>query len=120
MVTLATKGTGILHWIWWTRCTKHWAATGRIGCISGLGETKGEQHPTMGRLRIGKAMNERGTGEPCDEVLEWDRDGQYFHYLTKWMHALNRVSRVTGDPAYNRWAAELVKTAVTRFTYAPS
>ncbi len=36
------------------------------------------------------------------------------------MHALNRVSRVTGDPTYNMWAMELAKTAHTAFTYVPS
>jgi len=92
----------------------------RSGWISGLGEQKGERHPTIGGLRIGKTMNERGPGDPYAEVLEWDRDGQYFHYLIKWMHALNRVSQVTGDPVYNRWAAELAKTAHSTFTYEPS
>ncbi len=92
----------------------------RSGWISGLDEAEGERHPTIGGLRIGKAMNERGPGDPYDEVLEWERDGQYFHYLLKWMHALNRVSRVTGDPIYNRWGAELAKTAHARFTYMPS
>jgi hypothetical protein len=58
--------------------------------------------------------------DPFDEHLEWDRDGQYFHYLTKWMHALNRVSRVTKDSIYNTWAIELAKTAHARFTYVPS
>jgi hypothetical protein len=37
----------------------------------------------------------------------------------KWMHALNRVSRVTGDSTYNKWAIELAKTAHARFTYVP-
>jgi hypothetical protein len=74
----------------------------------------------MGGLRIGKKMNERRPSEPFDEESEWDRDGQYYHYLTRWMHALNRVSRVTGDPVYNRWAVELAKTAHARFIYVPS
>ena len=65
-------------------------------------------------------MNERSPADPFDDLLEWDRDGQYYHYLTKWMHALNRVSRVTGDTIYNRWAIELAKTAHARFSYAPS
>jgi hypothetical protein len=65
-------------------------------------------------------MNERRPGEPFDEQGEWDRDGQYYHYLTKWMHALDRVSRVTGDPTCLRWAIELAKTAHARFTYATS
>jgi len=55
----------------------------RAGWISGLGEREGEAHPTRGGLRIGKALPERGPGEPFDQGLEWDRDGQYFHYLTK-------------------------------------
>jgi hypothetical protein len=92
----------------------------RKGWISGLGESEGERHPTIGGLRIGKAMNERGPGEPFDEQLEWERDGQYFHYLTKWMHALGRVARVTGEPACNVWAMELAKTAHARFVRAPS
>ncbi len=91
----------------------------RQGWISGLGDAEGEHHPTKGGLRIGKALNERGPDEPFDERLEWDRDGQYFHYLTKWMHALARVGRVTGDPRYVRWAMELAETAVERFSYGP-
>lgn len=92
----------------------------RTGWISGLDEEEGKKHPTKGCLRIGKSMTERGPSEYFDENLEWDRDGQYFHYLTKWMHALNRVSRVTNDLTYNIWAIELAKTAHARFTYAPS
>jgi hypothetical protein len=83
-------------------------------------EDEGKKHPTKGGLRIGKKMKERRPSDPFDEGLEWDRDGQYYHYLTKWMHALNRVSRVTGDLTYNRWALELAKTAHDRFTYVPS
>jgi len=92
----------------------------RKGWISGLDEEEGRKHPTKGGLRIGKGMNERKAGDPYDEQLEWDRDGQYYHYLTKWMHALNRVSRVTGDSIYNGWAIELAKTVHARFTYVPS
>jgi len=92
----------------------------RTGWISGLDELQGKMHPTKGGLRIGKKMNERKPPDPFDERLEWDRDGQYYHYLTKWMHALNRISRVTGDPTYNMWAIELAKTAHDRFTYVPS
>jgi hypothetical protein len=33
------------------------------------------------------------------------------------MHALNRVSRVTGDRKYHTWAVELAKTAHARFVY---
>lgn len=90
----------------------------RRGWISGLDEQEGERHPTIRGLRIGKRLNERKADEPQNERLEWDQDGQYYHYLTKWMHALSRVSRVTGDPAYIRWAIELAKAAHARFTYA--
>ena len=91
----------------------------RKGWISGLEEREGEKHPTIGGLRIGKPLHERELGESFDELLEWERDGQYYHYLTKWMHALNKVYRATGDPAYNRWAIELAKTAHAAFTYTP-
>ncbi len=89
----------------------------RKGWISGLNDEEGKAHPTIGGLRIGKKMKEREPFEPLDAELEWDRDGQYFHYLTKWMHALDRISRVTGDPMYNKWATELAKTAHAKFTY---
>jgi hypothetical protein len=67
----------------------------RSGWISGLDEQAGKLHPTKGGLRIGKPLKERQLGEPIDERLEWDRDGQYFHYLTKWMHGLCRAAFVT-------------------------
>ncbi len=89
----------------------------RGGWISGLDEREGQLHPTIGGLRIGKQINERNPGGPFDERLEWDRDGQYYHYLTKWMHALNRTSSITGDPVYRRWAVELARTAYAKFTY---
>jgi hypothetical protein len=90
----------------------------RHGWISGLDELEGESHPTVRGLRIGKQLNERRPDEPPNERLEWDQDGQYYHYLTKWMHALNRVSGATGDTTYTRWAIELAKTAHARFTYS--
>ncbi len=92
----------------------------RTGWISGLPEPEGQRHPTIGGLRIGKEMNERRPDEPLDEGLEWDRDGQYFHYLTKWMHALNRLSRIMNEAVYQEWARELAKTAYARFAYIPN
>lgn len=91
----------------------------RHGWISGLSEREGALHPTRGGLRIGKTLNERSPNQSFDESLEWERDGQYFHYLTKWMHALNQVSLVTRNPLYNLWAIELAKSAHTGFTYSP-
>jgi hypothetical protein len=98
---------------------RHRSDDPRTGWISGLDEEEGRRHPTIGGLRIGKGMNERGPEEPFDESLEWDRDGQYYHYLTQWMHALDSVSRVTGNPTFNQWATELAKTAHAKFTYLP-
>ena len=96
---------------------KHRDDDPRSGWISGLDEEEGEKHPTAGGLRIGKKQNERKQDAPYDERLEWEQDGQYFHYLTKWMHALNRVTEVTGDPRYNFWARELAKTAYAGFVH---
>ena len=92
----------------------------RTGWISGLDEATGRNHPTAGGLRIGKMLNERGRDEAFDERLEWDRDGQYFHYLTKWMHALRRASEVTNEARFCRWALELAAAAHAGFTLSYS
>jgi hypothetical protein len=99
---------------------RHRADGPRSGWISGLDEQEGERHPTLGGLRIGKRLAERKAGQPPDERLEWERDGQYYHYLTKWMHALNCAGQVTGDPACIRWGLELAKAAHAGFTYTPA
>ena len=99
---------------------RHRLDDSRRGWISGLPEEEGEAHPTLGGLRIGKPLPERRPGEPLDERLEWDRDGQYFHYLTKWMHALDQMTRSTGQPLFNRWGRELAQRAHGAFTYAPA
>jgi len=88
----------------------------RHGWISGLSDAEGERHPTWGGLRIGKRLNERDPQQRVDERLEWDRDGQYFHYLTKWMHALYRMGQETGEGHYLRWAVELAVVAHKAFT----
>jgi hypothetical protein len=87
----------------------------RRGWISGLSKAEGDAHPTQGGLRIGKPLPERGPDGPISERLEWERDGQYFHYLTKWMHALEQVAKVTGDPHPAAWARELADTARKHF-----
>ncbi len=98
---------------------RHRPDDSRRGWISGLAENEGREHPTAGGLRIGKALPERGPGEPADDRREWDQDGQYFHYLTKWMHALQRAGQVTGDANFKRLARELAQVAHARFTYTP-
>jgi hypothetical protein len=92
----------------------------RSGWLSGLDAESARLHPTRGGLRIGKPLDERQPGETPDKSREWDQDGQYFHYLTKWMHALYCVSRETGKANYLQWALELAKTAHRAFTYTPS
>lgn len=98
---------------------RHRIDDARRGWISGLGDSDGEAHPTLGGLRIGKPLPERGAAEPHDDRLEWDRDGQYFHYLTKWMHALDQVARATGDERHAIWARELADSAHRRFVHGP-
>jgi hypothetical protein len=87
----------------------------RSGWISGLDDAEGERHPTRGGLRIGKRLPERRPTEAFDEALEWERDGQYFHYLTKWMHALDQAARATGEARFNAWACELAEAAIAAF-----
>ena len=91
----------------------------RRGWLSGLPEAEGAKHPTAGGLRIGKDLPERGPHEPYAPRLEWDRDGQYFHYLTKWMHALDQVARHTGEARFNHWARELARVAHDAFLQRP-
>ena len=91
----------------------------RTGWISGLDDVLGARHPTAGGLRIGKTLNERKADDPYDDRLEWDRDGQYFHYLSKWMHTLARVAAATEEPKYIQWALELATAAHAAFAYAP-
>lgn len=74
-------------------------------------------HPTLGGLRIGKELPERRPEEPFDEHLEWERDGQYFHYLTKWIHALDQVRRSSGSAVHGAWARELAVAAHGAFTH---
>ncbi|GAV05413.1 hypothetical protein RvY_15552-2 [Ramazzottius varieornatus] len=82
--------------------------------------TASEDHPTLGGLRIGKKLNERQVNEHFDERLEWDRDGQYFHYLTKWMFALDQVAGKLDKPVLNVWARELAEVAHSKFVYSRS
>lgn len=96
---------------------RHREDDSRRGWISGLSEEEGRRHPTIGGLRIGKKLNERGPLEPPDERLEWEQDGQYFHYLTKWVHALYCAGRELREPQYQRWATELAVSAQRAFTY---
>jgi hypothetical protein len=97
---------------------RHRPDDARTGWISGLSEEEeGGRHPTRGGLRIGKEMNERGEDEPYDEQLEWDRDGQYYHYLTKWMVALDRAAQALRDTRYLLWAVELARSAHAAFVY---
>ena len=78
-----------------------------------LGRTRGgssrlpgatDDHPLDGGLRIGK-IDEAGS----------DGDGQYFHYLTVWMFALNRMTLVANDDWYNNQAIRLAKAVLPRF-----
>ncbi len=89
----------------------------RSGWISGLTEEEGAKHPTAGGLRIGKTLPERQLEEDFNQRLEWERDGQYFHYLTKWMQALHRLALATGTTLYDAWARELAEAAHQAFTY---
>lgn len=96
---------------------KHRTDDRRTGWISGLPDSEAERHPTIGGLRIGKKLNERGTDTPYDPELEWDRDGQYFHYLTKWMHTLFRLAQETGEESFRVWGVELAQTAHRAFVH---
>jgi hypothetical protein len=65
-----------------------------------------ETYPLNGGLRIGK-HDEAGS----------DGDGQYFHYLTVWMFALNRMTHISGDVWYNEQAINMARAILPRFMY---
>jgi hypothetical protein len=90
----------------------------RSGWLSGLSEREGAEHPTVGGLRIGKPLPERGADEPPNARLEWDRDGQYFHYLTKWMDALSRAGLILNEDRFSRHSLELAKSIFPHFLRA--
>lgn len=98
---------------------KHRPDAEKRGWLSGLPDVDARVHPTIGGLRIGKPLPERRAGERFDPELEWERDGQYFHYLTKWATALDCVARRTSHADAARWARELMISAHEAFTYGP-
>ena len=87
----------------------------RNGWLGGMGDQEHADSPTRAGLRIGKGLPERGSDEAFDERREWDRDGQYFHYLTRWMHALELMAEATADAQYHQWAVDLAFAAFDGF-----
>jgi len=87
----------------------------RKGWISTLSNGEAKIRPTAGGLRIGKPKLERAIGESFSSIDEWDRDGQYFHYLTRWIDALLLVGSVTNDGKYQFWAADLCHVTMKAF-----
>ena len=65
-----------------------------------------DKSPLGGGLRIGK-KDENGQ----------DGDGQYYHYLTLWMFALNRMAVATGQEWYNKQAIALARSIHDKFIY---
>ena len=63
-----------------------------------------DKEPLKGGLRIGKV-----------DASGSDGDGQYHHYLTLWMFALNRLSLATEDAKYNDLAIQLAKAIHPQF-----
>jgi hypothetical protein len=63
-----------------------------------------DAEPLKGGLRIGK-QSEHGA----------DGDGQYHHYLTLWMFALNRLALATREQEYSQLAVQLAKAIHPHF-----
>lgn len=79
----------------------------RTGWISELSEDKAKNHPTIKGLRIGKQLPERKPEEAYNRQLEWERDGQYYHYHTRWIAALLKAGELLEKEEFAKWAAEL-------------
>ncbi|KAF2270374.1 hypothetical protein CC78DRAFT_573648 [Lojkania enalia] len=63
-------------------------------------------NPLGGGLRIGK-----------EDAAGSDGDGQYHHYLTLWMFALNRLAITSGEKEYNHQAISLARAIHPHFVY---
>jgi hypothetical protein len=120
---LWTDAFAVMTWIGLHECTGQarfldlaQRLVGQVHAVLGAHRSD-PNHPTAQGLRIGKPLPERGVDEPFDEALEWQRDGQYYHYLTKWMHALQRTAGATLDERPRRWAVELAQAAHRAFAY---
>lgn len=81
-------------------------------------------HDVLGRTRDGRSRlpgatdtNPLGGGLRIGKTDEYgpDSDGQYHHYLTVWMFALNRMAKATGDIEYNRQAVALARAIHPKF-----
>lgn len=79
----------------------------RKGPISGLSEKEAKLDPTAAGLRIGKKLPERQKDQSYNSQLEWERDGQYFHYLSRWMIVLLQAYKETKDEKYIFYAKRL-------------
>ncbi|KAK0748605.1 hypothetical protein B0T21DRAFT_25592 [Apiosordaria backusii] len=66
-----------------------------------------DSEPLKGGLRIGKIHSE--------EEDPRDGDGQYHHYLTLWMFALNRLALATGEKQWSLLAVQLAKAVHNKF-----
>jgi hypothetical protein len=83
-------------------------------------------HSTLGRTRDGKALLPAATDiEPLkgglrigkDDATGPDGDGQYHHYLTLWMFALNRLSLASKEQEWNDLAIQLARAIHPAFVY---
>ncbi|KAL7626355.1 hypothetical protein AAE478_003127 [Parahypoxylon ruwenzoriense] len=63
-----------------------------------------DEEPLKGGLRIGKIDADGPDG-----------DGQYHHYLTLWMFALNRLALATGEARWNDLAVQLARAIHPHF-----
>jgi len=90
---------------------------GRRGWLSGRKGRDAELHPTCKGLRCGAPRQERDQGTSYvaqDEVL---RDGQHYHGLCRWAHALCQASVRLVDPLLGRLAMEMIKGTHPKFLH---
>src|SRR5579871_3710665 len=83
-------------------------------------------HDTLGRTRDGRSRLPNATDTTPlggglrigkEEESGPEGDGQYHHYLTLWMFALNRLSLASNQKEYNDLAIQLAKAIHPHFMY---
>jgi hypothetical protein len=90
---------------------------GIILLVSLYKETKEEKFLNDAEFVVGEVKRVLGRSKGVRIGEEPDREGQYFHYLMKWVHALNEIGRYI--PKYHKEAIQTIKDIHPHF-YVPN
>ncbi|OCL07095.1 hypothetical protein AOQ84DRAFT_365258 [Glonium stellatum] len=117
---LWTDAFGVLNFLTLYRLTSSpLFLTHAISLVSAVHSTLGRTRDLSSPLPGATPSNHLGGGLRIgkDFAMGPDGDGQYHHYLTLWMFALNRLSVASREKSYNTQAIALAKAIHPHFVY---